>query len=104
MNGGELRISTGVLVDAVDALSSSIAVVVLFTFSRYISMHHLGLSFSNREGTYVECPLHGRNLFRHQDDIEGIHLRLREADVHIPWNPASMYMPFGSSGRRCFDA
>ena len=41
MNGGELRISTGVLVDAVDALSSSIAVVVLFTFSRYISMHHL---------------------------------------------------------------
>ena len=64
----------------------------------------MGLSFSNRAGTYVECPLHGRNLFRHQDDIEGIHLRLREADVHIPWNPASMYMPFGSSGRRCFDA
>ena len=63
-----------------------------------------GLSFPNWAGTYVECPLHGRNLFRHQDDIEGIHLRLREADVHIPWNPASMYMPFGSSGRRCFDA
>ena len=44
MNGGELRISTGVLVDAVDALSSSIAVVVLFTFRHLIiviSMHHL---------------------------------------------------------------
>ena len=36
MNGGELRISTGVLVDAVDALSSSIAVVVLFTFRHLI--------------------------------------------------------------------
>ena len=36
MNGGELCISTGVLVDAVDALSSSIAVVVLFTFRHLI--------------------------------------------------------------------
>ena len=46
MNGGELRISTGVLVDAVDALSSSIAVVscsihVPPSNNCYISMHHL---------------------------------------------------------------
>ena len=36
MNGGELRISTGVSVDAVDALSRSIAIVVLFTFRHLI--------------------------------------------------------------------
>ena len=43
----------------------------------------MGLSFSNWAGTYVECPLHGRNLFREQDDIEGIHLRLHRQHVAL---------------------
>ena len=61
----------------------------------------LGLSFSNRAGTYVECPLHGRNLFREQDDIEGIHLRLREAAGTIPRIPAVCADVFRSSVRHC---
>ena len=68
------------------------------------SFSPLGLSFSDWAATYVECPLHGRNLFRHQDDIEGIHLRLREVDGPIPQIPAVRAMVFGSSGRRCIGA
>ena len=60
-----------------------------------------GLSFSNWAGTYVECPLHGRNLFREQDDIEGIHLRLREAVGPIPRTLASRADVFRSSVRHC---
>ena len=60
-----------------------------------------GLSFPNWAGTYVECPLHGRNLFRHQDDIEGIHLRLREAVGTIPRIPAVCADVFRSSVRHC---
>ena len=61
----------------------------------------VGFSFSNRAGTYVECPLHGRNLFREQDDIEGIHLHLQEVDGPIPRIPASRADVFRSSVRHC---
>ena len=61
----------------------------------------LGLSFSNWAGTYVECPLHGRNLLREQDDIEGIHLRLREVYGTIPRIPAVYADVFRSSVQHC---
>ena len=70
----------------------------------FLTIQVQGLSFSDWAATYVECPLHGRNLFRHQYDIEGIHLRLREVDGPIPQIPAVRAMVFGSSGRRCIDA
>ena len=60
-----------------------------------------GLSFFNWAGTYVECPLHGRNLLREQDDIEGIHLRLREVYGTIPRIPAVYADVFRSSVRHC---
>ena len=55
MNGGELRISTGVLVDAVDALSSSIAVVVLFTFRHLIIVTSLCITYTTRYSHRLDC-------------------------------------------------
>ena len=71
------------------------------------SAHTRGFLFLGRPlrpPTYGKTTLSRPNLFRHQDDIEGIHLGLREADVHISWIPAIVYMPFGSSVSLRFDA
>ena len=51
-----------------------------------------GFLFLARSPTYRKTTLSRPKTFRHQDDIEGIHLRLREADVHIPWVTSGVYV------------
>ena len=53
---------------------------------------------------FFALSYHSQESFRPHNDVEGIRLCQFEADVHIPWIPAYVYMPFGFSVRLRFDA
>ena len=60
-----------------------------------------GFLFLASPPTYGKTTLSRPKTFREQDDIEGIHLRLREVDGPIPRIPASRADVFRSSVRHC---
>ena len=60
-----------------------------------------GFLFLARSPTYGKTTLSQPNSLREQDDIEGIHLRLREGARTIPRIPASGADVFRSSVRHC---
>ena len=64
-------------------------------------MSGLGAPYFELYSTYGKTTLSRPNLLREQDDIEGIHLRLREVDGPIPRIPASRADVFRSSVRHC---